>query len=157
MQNITEKNQLILNAIAKGNHSRGDIAEALAVSASNIYPNVSALKKAGLIEVNDTNGFIDLTEAAMEHVSTRKQRTGTKMEKARQIFDKLAEKGRQAVLSKFIGDLGMTEAGASTYYQTLRTSSGMAFQRKSHKGPKVVKTTKVPSKTVKHNRRSSGA
>ncbi len=147
--NLSENAINILNAIAKGNHSKQDIAEALNLSVPSVNGTLNSLAKSNLVERNSTNGFVDLTDQASQYISIRKQRTGTKMAKAREIFSRYAEKGRQMVLSKFIGDLDMSKAGASTYYQSIQSQA--AYQRKP-KTSKIVKTSKA-----KHSARGSKA
>jgi hypothetical protein len=46
----------------------------------------------------------------------------TKMDKAREVFDALTNDGkaRKEIIAALIKDVGLTKAGASTYYQTLK-------------------------------------
>lgn len=46
----------------------------------------------------------------------------TKMDQAREVFDALTNDGkaRKEIIAALIKDVGLTKAGASTYYQTLK-------------------------------------
>jgi hypothetical protein len=46
----------------------------------------------------------------------RKAKTGTKMEKALKLMEKNPGLVRKAILAKFMNDVGLTKAGAATYY-----------------------------------------
>jgi hypothetical protein len=46
----------------------------------------------------------------------RKQRTGTKMEAALAVMEKHPGLVRKQIIAKFIDDVGLTKAGANTYY-----------------------------------------
>lgn len=139
---ITEKSQTVLNTIAKGVGTREAIAEKLGVTVPVVNGSLTALKRNGLIEIDD-DGYITVTEDAAEFVSTKpraaraaagEHRAGTKMAEAAKIFEKKFSNGRQAVLNAFMTQVGLTKAGASTYYQMLRSQAGMthgvAFQKR---------------------------
>lgn len=128
---ITDKGQNVLNAIALGHHARGDIASYLNVSAPSVNGAINGLSRNGLVDIHES-GDVFLTADAAEFVTVkvgsrgpRAPRTGTKMEQARGVFAQYASKGRQTVLAQF-AKLGLTKAGASTYYQTLRHEAEMA-------------------------------
>lgn len=135
---ITAKSQAVLDAIAAGNTTREDIAESLNVSLPTVNGSLTALKRNGLAEVDD-DGTITLTEDASEYITgggvatVRGHRPGTKMAEAAKLFNDKFGQGRQAVLAAFQSRIGLTKAGAATYYQMLRTQAGMshgvAFQR----------------------------
>lgn len=46
----------------------------------------------------------------------RKERTGTKMLKAIEVMTKNPNMVRKQIIAKFIADVGLTKAGANTYY-----------------------------------------
>lgn len=135
---ITAKSQAVLDAIAAGNDTREAIAESLNVSLPTVNGSLTALKRNGLAEVED-DGTITLTEDASEYITeggvatVRGHRPGTKMAEAAKLFNDKFDQGRQAVLAAFQSRIGLTKAGAATYYQMLRTQAGMAhgvaFQR----------------------------
>jgi hypothetical protein len=158
MTTITSKAQEVLQVIANGNVTRDTVAGALDKSISQVNGSITQLKRNGLVEI-DGEGNFSLTPDAGEFVTIkgkrgrkpavqveahqRAARTGTKMEAARNIFDKYFDKGRQFVLEKFQTNVGLTEKGASTYFQTLRHETGVAapaYQR--GKKPSNVATMK---------------
>ncbi len=47
----------------------------------------------------------------------------TKMDKARIIFTKMKRAQRKDVIEAFIAEAGLTPAGASTYFNNLRTEA----------------------------------
>jgi hypothetical protein len=49
-------------------------------------------------------------------VKVRKERTGTKMEAAIAVCEKNPALPRKGIIAKFISDVGLTKAGANTYY-----------------------------------------
>lgn len=148
---ITDKAKTILSVIASGLNSREDVAAKLKVSVPVVNGSLTSLKRHGLVEIDDETGAITATPDAADHIgkvaaSPRAVRTGTKMERARAVFDKYIGKGRQVVLEHFKTNVGLTQAGASTYFQTLRSQSemaGMAYQ-KGKKAP----AKKAANKTV---------
>jgi DNA-binding transcriptional ArsR family regulator len=157
---ISEKGHNVLRAIAVGNSTRELAAAALGVSIATVNGSLTSLKRNGLIEVSDA-GQLTLTEDAAPFVKDvlaaskgpRAARTGTKMEKAKEIFQRLIPSGRPAVLDAFRKEVGLTKAGASTYFQMLRAQSGMAqgvaFQKKAVPVP-VPKATKAAKKEAAH-------
>jgi hypothetical protein len=57
----------------------------------------------------------------VKHVNTeRKERTGTKTEKAREIFKQNPDKTRKEIIQMFVELLDMTEAGAATFYNNTK-------------------------------------
>ena len=145
---ITEKATAVLNAIAAGHHSREAIAAAMDVTIPVVNGSLTSLRRNGLVEIDEEDGDVALTADAKAYVTvkTRAARTpsgpreGTKMEAARQLFNSLFKKGRQSVLAAFQEQVGLTKAGAVTYYQTLRGQAGMtqgvAFSKKTPKRAK---------------------
>ncbi|HEY6022312.1 MAG TPA: helix-turn-helix domain-containing protein [Candidatus Paceibacterota bacterium] len=142
---ITEKALSVLEAIAAGNDNREDVAAHLGTSVPTVNGSMTALKRHGLIEVDD-DGNITLTDAASEFVTVKKSRRGaataaisgghregTKMAEAAKIFEKKFAAGRPVVLEAFMKQVGLSKAGAATYYQTLRTQSGVAKKRPATK------------------------
>lgn len=126
---LTSKAQAVLAVIAAGAQNRDDIAKKMKVSVPTVNGSLTSLKRNGLVAIDDDGG-ITTTSGALAHLggamqSTRTPRTGTKMERARAIFNKYVDKGRQTVLERFRDNVGLTQAGASTYYQTLRSESEM--------------------------------
>lgn len=157
----TQNGIAILGAVAKGNHDRGDIAKKLGFSIPQVNGSLRVLAQNGLVEISQ-DGMVNNTPDASQFVqgngsktktvkasraadesATRAPRKGTKMEAARKVFTKFAERGRQVVLAK-LQDIGLTEKGSATYYQTLRAQSGMsvgiAAQKKAPAKAKIVKT-----------------
>lgn len=140
---ITEKAQSVLNAIAAGNDTRDAVATHLGVSVPTVNGSITSLKRNSLIEVDD-DGTITLTSAASEFVTVKKSRRGaatpsvsgghregTKMAEAAKIFEKKFSAGRPVVLEAFMKQVGLTKAGAATYYQSLRTQSGNTPKKRS--------------------------
>lgn len=67
----------------------------------------------------------------------------TKLEIARQIFLASPELARKDMIKKFVNEIGMTEAGASTYYAKIKSEA------KDVAGEaKVTKSVKQPAKEV---------
>lgn len=68
----------------------------------------------------------------------------TKVERAKQIFQANAGASRAEIIALFVKELGMSSAGASTYYYNVKSSSG---------APKVkatkAKTAKAKAKAAK--------
>jgi DNA-directed RNA polymerase specialized sigma24 family protein len=50
----------------------------------------------------------------------RKVRSGTKMEAALAVMTKYPDKARKEIIAKFIDDVGLTKAGAATYYSLVQ-------------------------------------
>lgn len=155
---LTDKAKTVLGVIASGLSSREDVAAKLKVSVPVVNGSLTSLKRHGLVEIDDETGAITATPDAADHVgaqapATRAVRTGTKMERARGIFDKYVDKGRQVVLEHFKNKVGLTQAGASTYYQTLRSQNemaGMAYQKGKRPAAK-----KAVNKTVQRRKAKS--
>ena len=144
---ITEKATAVLNAVAAGHHTREAIAAAMNVTIPVVNGSLTSLKRNGLVEIDEEDGAVALTADAKPFITAKKGkaakpsvREGTKMEAARQLFNSLFKKGRQAVLEAFREQVGLTKAGAVTYYQTLRGQAGMtqgvAFSKKTPKRAK---------------------
>jgi len=139
-RSISEKAQSVLEAIAEGNDNRENVAYYLGISIPSVNGSLTGLKRNGLIEVED-DGTILLTEDADEFLpegspASRQYtpRPGSKMAHASKLFNRLFDKGRQAVLAAFRDQVGLTERGAATYYQTLRERSGMVHGVAAQKG-----------------------
>lgn len=49
--------------------------------------------------------------------------SGTKLARAKVIFDANGTLSRSEMITKFISDLGLTQAGATTYYSKLRNDT----------------------------------
>lgn len=131
---LPQKAQAVLSVIARGAHTRDAIATKMGVTVPVVNGSITALKRNGLVEVSD-EGEIAVTPDASAYVTisgtgSRGPRPGSKMAQARSLFTKFADKGRPAVLEQFRG-IGLTEKGASTYYQTLRTEAVQAQAAKS--------------------------
>lgn len=71
----------------------------------------------------------------------------TKVERAKQIFQANAGASRAEIIALFIKELGMSNAGASTYYYNVKGSSG-APKVKATKA-KTVKTKTAKPKAIK--------
>lgn len=133
---ISQKAYNVLAVLGKGKRDREYIAEALDITMSSVNGTLTGLRNNGLVDI-DANGKVAATAAAKPYLAKkgqegvkvvggpRKQRTGTKMEQARLLFDRYHDKGRPAVLEHF-RDIGLTERGASTYYQNIRRERGMS-------------------------------
>lgn len=138
--NLTEKAKNVLAIIAAGASTRDEIAESMGVSVPVVNGSLTMLKRNGLVEIAD-DGAVSVTPDAADYVempegkdtpAQRSSRPGSKMEQAREVFAKFVEQGRQAVLEQFRNTIGLTPAGAATYYQTLRheaEAAGAAFQK----------------------------
>lgn len=102
--------------------TRDAIMTKIGASGAAVTNSLKTLAGNGLIETTE-DGHITTTPDAITHISLtpagRAPRVGTKMDIARNLMVKHGEKGRQFVLSKFRTDVGLTDKGASTYYQTL--------------------------------------
>jgi hypothetical protein len=70
--------------------------------------------KMSLMQIRDA--LRDHTPAPKKKTTERKERTGTKMEKALAIRAKFPDLARKEIIAKFISDAGLTKAGANTYY-----------------------------------------
>lgn len=138
MTKITTKAQSVLTTIAAGSNTRETIAEMLGVSVPTVNGSLTGLKRHGLIKV-DKEGSIVTTAAAKPFLTegaaapVQGHRAGTKMAEAAKLFNDKYAQGRQAVLAAFQDRIGLTKAGAATYYQMLRTQAGMAEQVKPQK------------------------
>lgn len=150
MSNVTEKGLIVLKAAVKHN-TREKIARRLDQSIAQVNGALTGLKRNGLIEI-DADGVITVTPDAAPYLSKRAggtaeraPRTGTKMEAARAIFNKFAQKeGRSGVIDRLVAQVGLTAKGASTYFQTLRVQAGIpagAFQRAPRKQSTVSRKT----------------
>lgn len=147
MTPITEKAQQVLVSISRGASTRDAIARKLGTSIQTVNGSITALKRNGLAEVHE-DGQITLTPDANPYLGKRTAaaapatgRSDSKMTQARMIFERFAEReGRQGVLNRLRETVGLTAAGASTYFQTLRREAGIpagAFQR-APRTPKTV-------------------
>jgi hypothetical protein len=86
--------------IKYGKMSLMQIREALANVDTKVLKNAKPPKKAGSKVV----------------AKVRKERTGTKMESALEVMTKNPNMVRKQIIAKFIDDVGLTKAGANTYY-----------------------------------------
>lgn len=121
--NNTQRNVLL--AVSRGHGVRSAIAKAMDLTPATVSTALNVLKSNGLISPTE-NGY-EVTADAAEHIGNgRKARTGTKMEQARAVFTKFAEKGRPYVLRKFREVVGLSDAAASTYYQSLNHAHAVA-------------------------------
>lgn len=153
---LTTKAINVLTSISRGASTREDIAAKLATSVPTVNGSLNALKRNGLVE--DHEGTLSITPDAKPFLakatpSTNGSARMTKMAAARSVFAKNVDKGRQFVLNLFRDSIGLTAAGASTYYQTLRQQNehaGLAFQ-KSRKSNKVSTMTRVKATPAKTN------
>jgi len=150
MSNVTEKGLIVLKAASKHN-TREKIARRLGQSVAQVNGALTGLKRNGLIEI-DAEGVITVTPDAAPYLSKRAggtaeraTRTNTKMAAARRLFDKYASKeGRGGLIARFMKEIGLTEKGASTYFQTIRVQAGVpagAFQRAPRKPSTVSRKT----------------
>jgi hypothetical protein len=64
-------------------------------------------------------------------VSIRTPRAESKVAKATQVFCEMQGFSRKMVINRFQAELGLTEKGASTYYQNMRKKAGMVSGRAS--------------------------
>lgn len=149
---LTPKALTVLASIAKSGSTRDDIAAALGVSVPVVNGSLTSLKRNGLVEIDDETGNITRTPDADPYLKANGKAakapsaTATKMDQARAIFNKYVDKGRQIVLEHFRTNVGLTQAGASTYYQTLRHENelaGMAFQKSKKAAAKKAAKTVV--------------
>lgn len=136
MNQITEKAQLVLDAIAKGDNTRASIAKTLDVTIPVVSGSISALKRQGYVNEMD-DGHLTASKSGSKNrsnVEVDEHREGSKMAAAAEIFSKHFEKEpRAAIIERFMEDVGLTKAGASTYYQSLRRDVGagtVAYQRR---------------------------
>lgn len=136
---LSEQAVEVLRFVKKGANTRDKLATKMDVSVNKVNGSITALKRHGLVEL-DEDGILSLTEDAAQYIGkrgrpaaasddeprTRAVRTDTKIAAARKIFDKHVNKGRAAVIERFQNDLDLTPAGASTYYQKFRVEAGMS-------------------------------
>lgn len=68
------------------------------------------------LEDNAPRILVTATREPTEIVQRRRElKTDTKLAKAQELYQKLEDKSRKAVIKAFIENLGLTPAGASTY------------------------------------------
>lgn len=157
---ISDKAKTVLAAIIRGAHTRDEIAKKLGVSVPVVNGSITSLKRNGLVEVNDESGEILASPEAPAHAGVqarapRAPRENTKMEQARTVFNKLYDKGRQVVLAQFRETIGLTAAGASTYYQTLRRETGAASAYQRSKTAPAAKRSPASKKAPTMTKRGS--
>jgi len=90
--------------------SRADLRKA-AKAAGIKYGKMSLMQiREALSEVKPTKS------KKADGPKVRKERTGTKMEAALELMTKNPGLVRKQIITKFIDDVGLTKAGANTYY-----------------------------------------
>ena len=67
----------------------------------------------------------EIDEASVRAAQGR-TKVGSKMDRAIEVFYANPEATRKQVIALFVSELGMTPAGASTYYQTIKSNSKAA-------------------------------
>lgn len=142
-QQLTQRQHDTLEAVNSGKCDVSALAGQLGVSVGAVRAQLRGLRENGLIEGTSPELSVTAdgrkmlggkqTTAQREQAAAGDEqaahREGSKIAKARGIFEKNWEKGRKAVLDMFKSKLKMSDSGASTYYQTLRHETGVAFQQ----------------------------
>lgn len=70
-----------------------------------------------------------------EHIRTH--RATSKVARAKEIFTQMVGYDRSAVIRRYQEELGLTEKGASTYYQNQRKEFGLVVMRSRISGEEV--------------------
>jgi len=120
----------IIEAIASGLKTSKEVAERMGVAVTVVTGSLASLKKNELVT---TVGELSLTKAGRKYAPTmtatnpksRKLRTGTKAELARNIFDHRGDKSRKTIVHELITVAGLSKNGAATYLQNLKRKAGM--------------------------------
>lgn len=123
--NLSPAAQKILGHIAKGVTTREALAKKMRTTVAAVNGSITALKRNEIVQLDD-EGTIELLKQPSDITvgagTERTPRSHSKMAKARTIFNRMhaAGKERHQILPKLVA-LGLTDKGASTYYQTLKT------------------------------------
>lgn len=119
----------ILVAVHQGNVTRAAIIERTQINAGTVTAALSALKAKGFLEQGD-EGYTVTADAAPYIGTGRMPRSNSKMASAREIVMKHLGKGRQVVLAKLV-EMGLSEAGSKTYFQTLKSDPAVLAHQAS--------------------------
>jgi hypothetical protein len=67
--------------------------------------------------------LVEVVKTPVEHEVNLTPKEGSKMAHAIIIFNRMIGASRKNVIAAFVGEIGMTEGGASTYYSTIKKNS----------------------------------
>lgn len=82
---------------------------------------VSELPRDPVVEVNTLARAVEAKQAKPKaEKKTRAKQTGSKMDKARQMYAAAEDKSRKAMMELFMSELGLGKAAASTYYYSVK-------------------------------------
>lgn len=82
----------------------------------------------------------------IESTSKRRERSGSKVEQARAIFNRMEGRPRREVVDAFVNEAALTPSGASTYYQKFlgeNKGSGKERQTASQRGRPLDESSKA--------------
>jgi hypothetical protein len=121
--NVNANAVAIINAVAGGLKTSKAVAESMNVNVAVVTGNLASLKKNDLITVKDGN--LSITKAAKSYVvgkakakvTTAGNKTSKKVGAAK-IYSE--ETDRKVILARFVNELGMSKAGANTYFYSLK-------------------------------------
>lgn len=118
MKSLSANGKSILSAIAGGNTTTSAVATQMGVKVQVVTGSLAGLKKSNYVNVDA--GVMSLTREGRKACGI----TGgeTKVFKAATIFKNgvKAKLARKDIVEQFMTELGMSKAGASTYYQNVK-------------------------------------
>lgn len=130
MTNLSTTSKNIMTALLTGALLSKEVADSLGVKTTVVTGSLAGLKKNGFVEVTDSK--LSLTEAGrklvapvVEVVSTTLSHKGDKKVAAARIIGTMPGASRKDIIARFVADLGMSGAQASTYHYNLTGKNGM--------------------------------
>lgn len=126
--NLSETSKNILTVIVNGEMSAKDVATQLNVKVPVVTGSLAGLKKGGFVVVE--NGMLKATETARElmgiKVVAATIKKGDRKAQAVAILKSMAaDASRKDIMERFMKELDMSKAQASTYHYNLCGSKGI--------------------------------
>ena len=128
--NLTPAATKLLGHISKGVNTREALAKKVRGTVASVNGSITALKRAGVVELDEEGTIKQLLKMDQIEIGGAVERTprkNSKAAKARTIFNRMHGQGktRAQILPKLVA-LGLTDKGASTYYQTMKKAADEA-------------------------------
>jgi predicted methyltransferase len=114
MNTLSANAKMIVTALATSANSPAKLAEQLGVKIQVVTGSMAGLKKSGIVTFSE--GVMALTAEGKKLATPAKVNKTTK---ALAIYNEgvAAKSPRKTIITRYMNELGLSKAGASTYYQ----------------------------------------
>lgn len=122
MNALSANAKLIVTALGTSTNSPAKVAEQLGVKIQVVTGSLAGLKKSGIVTFNE--GVMALTAEGQKLAGVKPAKVN-KTSQALSIYKEGAatKSPRKVVITRYMNELGLSKAGASTYYQNAVTAT----------------------------------